>query len=491
MSDTTGGKEFYSALQAKAMDAVKDILKSPLYPIQFPSQGDFFWNYLNSNQIFNQGTFDYISANVSPGDVEGTAKLSTAGSFPNAYVQVLNAMVYSLGTTNQGKLAAAQSNASTQAGAIITDYQNIFGNITDAQMQTAQVTTKQDYVISYVLGSQWSGKGAANPLTYTDMANARNLKALLPKMPSSGDQVVTDVTIYLNLMQPVNALSDALQNGALILRSLKNNTQSPSDSNGGMKTFNPQTGAVSSVNQVGYGISSAIQSITNDLQNTGRTISLGMTTSQASGGNVSVSVEGQAGFSIGSWLTFSTTASASYDMSKAQGTSTNAKITIEYKGYSLVPMASTAWQQATNIGWYYGDPIAQAVQNIGKDVDGFKFVSPSPYKMGAFEGGGNFGLLTNLLIANYPTISITYSNANFSSFKESWKENVSGNLTLFGFIKLGSFSQGAYGSSYTEGSDNSTFTVTFSASPEVTSVPQNQKTAYVIGGAIANPGVTP
>jgi hypothetical protein len=154
-------------------------------------------------------------------------------------------------------------------------------------------------------------------------------------------------------------------------------------------------------------------------------------------------------------------------------------------------MASTAWQQATNIGWYYGDPIAQAVQNIGKDVDGFKFVSPSPYKMGAFEGGGNFGLLTNLLIANYPTISITYSNANFSSFKESWKENVSGNLTLFGFIKLGSFSQGAYGSSYTEGSDNSTFTVTFSASPEVTSVPQNQKTAYVIGGAIANPGVTP
>jgi hypothetical protein len=323
------------------------------------------------------------------------------------------------------------------------------------------------------------------------MANARNLKALLPKMPSSGDQVVTDVTIYLNLMQPVNALSDALQNGALILRSLKNNTQSPSDSNGGMKTFNPQTGAVSSVNQVGYGISSAIQSITNDLQNTGRTISLGMTTSQASGGNVSVSVEGQAGFSIGSWLTFSTTASASYDMSKAQGTSTNAKITIEYKGYSLVPMASTAWQQATNIGWYYGDPIAQAVQNIGKDVDGFKFVSPSPYKMGAFEGGGNFGLLTNLLIANYPTISITYSNANFSSFKESWKENVSGNLTLFGFIKLGSFSQGAYGSSYTEGSDNSTFTVTFSASPEVTSVPQNQKTAYVIGGAIANPGVTP
>ena len=489
-TNTTGGKQFYSALQKKAMDAVKNILKSELYPIQFPSQGDFFWNYLNANQIFNRGTFDYISANVSPGDVEGTAQLSAAGGFPNNYVQVLNAIEYSLGSKNQQKLAKAQGNATTQAGTIVTDYQNTFGTITDQDLKTAGVTTKQDYVISYVLGSQWSGKGDQEPLTYTEMANARNLKALLPKMPASGDQVVTDVTIYLNIMQPVNALSDALQNGAWILRSLKNNAQTPTDSNGGMETFNPQTGAVSSADQVGYGINYAIQSITNDLQNTGRTISIGMTTSQASGGNVSVSVEGQAGFSLGSWLKFSTSASASYDMSKVQGTSTNASVTIDYQGYSVVPVAPTAWQQATNVGWYFGDPIAQAVKNGTQDVDGFKFVTPSPYNMAAFKDGGNFGMLTNLLIANYPTISITYTKADFSSFKQSWDEKVSGNLTLFGFIKLGSFSQGAYGSSYKQGSDNSTFTVTFSASPEVTSVPQNQKTAYVIGGAIANPGVT-
>ena len=105
--------------------------------------------------------------------------------------------------------------------------------------------------------------------------------------------------------------------------------------------------------------------------------------------------------------------------------------------------------------------------------------------------GGNFGLLTNLLISNYPTIEITYSNANYSKFMENWSQTVNGNLTLFGFIKLGSFSQGVYSSSVTQGSDNSSFKVTFSASPEVTNVPQNQKTAFVIGAAVTNPGANP
>jgi hypothetical protein len=487
----TGGKQFYSALQEKAMAAVKDILRSELHPIQVPSQGDFMWNWQNGDQFFNESTFDYISANVSPGEVDGTAQLSPAGGFPNAYVQVLNNVIYSLSRADADKLATAQSHASTQAQSIISDYQTTFGTITSDDLRTAAVPTKQDYVISHVLGSQWSGRGAEKPLSYREMANARNLKALLPKMPAAGDQVVTDVTIYLNLMQPVNGFSDLLQNGSWMIRALKRNAQYPDKANGGMNTVNPVTGAIAPGVQVGYGINLAQASIEDDLANTIRTITLGMTTSQASGDSVNVHVEGQAGFSVGSWLRFSTQAGASHDMSRAKGTSTECSVSITYAGYSLVPMAPKAWQQATDVGFYYGDPIAQAVKNEGRDVSGFKFLTPPPYDLGPFAKGGNFGMLSNLLIANYPTISITYKNANFSEFKQAWSENVSGDLTLFGFLKLGSFSQGAYGSSYEKGSDNSTFTVNFSASPQVMSVPQLQRTAYVIGGAIVNPGVTP
>jgi hypothetical protein len=488
MTSPTGGQQFYSALQEQAMSAVKDTFKSTLYPVQYPAQGDFKWNWQNPNQVFNDATYQYINALVSPGNVANTIALSPGGGFANAYVAVLNDMVFSLSSSDQAKLTQAQSNASVQAGTIVSDYQNAFGTITAAQMAAAGFQTKQDYVIGYVLGSQWSG--ANPPLSYSTMASARNLKAMLPKAPAGGDQVITDVTVYLNLMQPVNGFSDELQNGAWTLNQLKANAMYPTALNGGIQTFDPNTGTILPGFNNGWGISDPISSINNDLQNTGRTIAIAMTTSKSSGNDLEVNVQGQTGFTIGSWLEFSTEASGGYDMSKTAGTSTDCSVSITYAGYSMVPAAPAAWQQASNSGFYYPDPIAQAVANGSQDVTGFKFLNTPPYQLGSVASGGNFGLLTNLLIANYPTVEITYTNADYSSFAQSWNEKVSGNLTLFGFIKLGSFSQGAYGSSFTQGSDNSTFTVKFSASPEVTGVPQNLKTAYVIGGAVANPGVT-
>lgn len=486
MSEIEAGNQFYSALQAKAMEAVQGIFKSTLYPVQYPAQGDFPWNWQNGNQVFNDSTYQYIDALVAPGQVPGTVALSQAGGFTNAYVTLLNSMTYTLSTADQARLDQAQSNASVQAGTIVADYQTTYGQITPAQLQTAGAPSKQDYVIGYVLGSVWSG--AAAPLSYSTMASARNLKALLPKAPMGADQVITDVTVYLNLMQPVNGLSDQLQNGAWTLAQLKANATAPSAANGGMQTFVANTGAVLPGFNAGWSVNSPISSINNDLQNTSREISISMSTSQSSGESLEVSVEGQTGFSVGSWLTFGVEASASYDMSKASGTSTDCSAEITYSGYSMVAASPAAWQQATNSGFYLPDPIAQANANEGKDVTGFSFLNPPAYSLASVADGGGFGLLTNLLIANYPTVKITYEHADFSTFSQSWSEQVSGNLTLFGFIKLGSFSQGAYGSKVEAGSDNSSFTVTFSPSAAITSVPQNQKTAYVIAAGVTNPG---
>ncbi len=148
MSATVGGKEFYTALQEKAMAAVKATFKSVLYPIQYPAQGDFMYNWQNGNQVFNDSTYQYINANVAPGDYDSTAAIAAGGTFPNNYVQVLNAIVFTLNKADSQALKDAQSNASTQAQSIISDYQGTFGTITPKQMEDAKVTTKQDYVIS-------------------------------------------------------------------------------------------------------------------------------------------------------------------------------------------------------------------------------------------------------------------------------------------------------------------------------------------------------
>lgn len=485
-----GGEEFYSALQEKAQAAVASIFNSPLYTIQYPSQGDFMWNWQNINQTFNESTYNYINARISPGDIANTAKLGSEGSFPNAYVQLLNSIKYTLNTADAGKVKTAQLNASQQAATVVSNYQATFGTITEAQMKEVDAANKWDYVTGYILGFIWSGRNEAGekPLSYTEMSKARNLKKLMPNMPASGDQTLTDVSLYLNLMGGVTAFLDSLQFGAWVITSLKNNAQYPDETNNGMKTVNPNTGAVSDTYNVGYGINYPTSSISNDLQNKGRTIEVKMETATASGSSMNVKVEGQAGFSIGSWLKFGVSGGGSYDMSKSEGTSENCSVTMKWEGYSMVPSSPSAWQQATNKGWYFADPIKQAIDSEGQDISGYSFVITPPFNMGKFVDGGDFGMLNNILIANYPTIEITYSNANFSSFKESWDQHSSGNLTLFGFIKLGSFSEGVYQSSYKEGSDNSSFTVKFSASPAIVGVPELQQTAYVIGGAITNPG---
>lgn len=487
----TGGEEFYSELQTKAQEAVASTFKSPLCPIQYPSQGDFLWNWQNGNNDFNKSTYNYINSIVAPGDIKNTAKLGAAGSFPNAYVQVLNSISYSLNHADQGRLDQATKNASTQGGTVVSDYQTNYGHISEEDMKNVKVKTKLDYIVGYIFGSVWSGKEAAGeaPISYSQMTQARNIKKLLPNRPASSDQVISDVSIYLNIMSPVNALQDSLQNGSWIITSLKNCTQEPSKKNGGIKTINPNDGVISDNFNVGYSINKSKQEISNDLQNKGRTIEINMETHSASGSEMNVHIEGQAGFSVGSWLKFGVSGGGSYDMSKSEGTSTDCSVSMKWEGYAMIPMSPTAWQQATEEGWYYTDPISQAVANTGKNISGFQFVIKPPFNMGAYANGGNFGLLNNLLIANYPTVEITYKNGNFNKFKESWEQHASGNLTLFGFIKLGSFSEGVYKSSFKEGSDNSSFKVTFSASDAIVSVPELQQSAYAIGGAITNPGV--
>lgn len=496
MSTQAGTLNYYNALQQQAQLAVQSF-NTTIVPIQYPQQGDFDWNYQNPNQVFNSGTFDYISANVRPSsDFPGTAQLSSSGGFPNAYIQVIAGISYALSKADTATVNAAQSNASVQAATIVSDYQSTFGPITDDNMKAAVaaigavVQTKQDYVVSYILGYVWSGAQTSKqpPLSYTTMAAARNLKSLLPAMPMSGNQVVADTSIYLSILNPANAIISSQQLGAWILAQLVNNTSFPSSTNGGMSVVNPQTGIITN-NQVGYSVNTSLASIQNDLQSTNKVITLQMSTSASTDNTLNVSVAGQTGVSVGSFLNFSATTKVNYDMNKTAGTSSSANVEISYIGYSMVPVSPLAWQQATNVGWFYSDPIAQAIQNGTNDVTGYKFVASagSKYNLAAFADGGTFGYLDYLLVSNVPTVKITYSNADYATFMENWSTQTTGNLSLFGCISLGSFSAGASGSTVTKGADNSTFTVTFGPSAQVLSVPQMQQTAFVIGGGIQNP----
>ncbi|GAA5646977.1 hypothetical protein [Vibrio proteolyticus] len=497
--ESLASTEYYQVLQQQTAAAVQGVISDEVYALQFPPQGGFLYEWQNLNNIFNRGTYDLITGNVKPGNIEGAAELDVEGSFLVDYVQVLSGIEYSLNNADTANMNEVQNNAQAQQATIVQDYQNTYGTITEAQLNEAKevvgswgVATKYDYIISYVMGSQWSGRTAASkpPLTYSEMSSARDLKLLLPARPASSDRVINDVSLYLNMTQSVNTLQTQMQNGSWTVAQALNNTRYPSEQNGGMKTFNPVDGSVDTKYRTGWKINKAIADIKNDLNNESRVIEFKMTTSEASGSRMDVSINGQAGISVGSWLKFSLGTSFSYDMSTFEGTSRDAEITVQYKGYSIVPISVLAWQQDIDEGWYNGEIIRQAVESEGKDVSGFKFSSQTslPFNFDSLSDGGDFGWLNNVIISNYPTITIKYKNADFNSFKQAWSTHTSGNLKLFGFISLGSFDAGASGSSYEQGATNNEFTLTFSPSQEILTVPEFQHQGFVIAGAVTNPG---
>ncbi|MCG8648752.1 MAG: hypothetical protein MI861_02905, partial [Pirellulales bacterium] len=375
------GDQFYSQLAARANAAIGSVYNTTVTPIQFPSQGDFKWFYENDNQVFNEGTWNYLSARVSQGDVEGTARLTDAGGFPNAYVRVVNAIAYTLSKADQAKKNEIQLNAEIQAKALVGDYQGAYGEITAGDIDEAKevapfTRTKLDYIFNYVLGYLWSGRKTKQeaPLTYMEMSKARDLRALLPYMPPGGDSVLADAVSYLQAIQPILSMLSSEQLGSYIRRELQTNTENPDENNGGIQLVNPSTGGISDRYQVAYSINSDISTLKNDLDNEGRKFSISMDVSKASGNELNVSIDGTAGFSIGSWLKFTTQAGASYDMSRAEGTSMECSVSMEFEGYTMVPISAEPFQTTTRQGWYFGDPIAEAHHNADKDVTGFKFV---------------------------------------------------------------------------------------------------------------------
>lgn len=464
----------------------------------------FMWYYNNPNQVFNERSFDYISKRVFPGGCPGTAKLSPAGGFPNAYSQVINSITYSLSTGDWEKIEEAQRKAAAQAQVIVVDYQDAFGKITYQNLVEAQnnygewaVHTKFDYIIIVILGSQWSGK--KDPLTYTKMANAQNLKDLLPKAPKNieAEKVINDVSAYLQIMKPVNKLMSQIQQGSWEIARLKNNTMYPSPDNGGMETVDPITGQVSTKLQVGYKIRRQLNDIQADLDDEQRIIKVEIHLQENAQMEKSKNPCGKPDGLTVLVESFSKENIFYHDMLKIPGSSQEGSVVIEYQGYSMVPIAPLAWSPDTDFGWYAAKPIARAYENGKKDVTGFTFLGETGYDLQSLAAGGNFGFLKNLLICNNVSkTTLKYKNADLKKFINYWKkywdedERINGFLTLFGVIKIGDGRKRfCYSGKVIPGPSNSEFSVIFSIQQKQSTVPPLQQIAHVIGGNFEFPAI--
>ncbi|HSS51389.1 MAG TPA: hypothetical protein VLX28_20800 [Thermoanaerobaculia bacterium] len=467
------------------------IYRFPVILVGSASQGDFHWYYENLNGIFNQGTFDYVSARVSPDDIPGLAQISPAGGFPNAYIQVVTAIYYLLGKEDEARLQRAVADASAQATVVVHTYQRIFGEITADQMSEGQaalgetaVSNKQDYVIGFVMGYLWSGQRAQNrpALAYTEMAAAPDLAGLLPLMPAPGEPVPAVAQEYLRLLGPANALEDQMFLGGWTLAQLRNNTAGPNAANGGMKTVNPNTGGISEDDQVGYGVGASIAALQRELNDPSRLIRAVVSVVWDA---AAVHSPGQARLSVESLLHLVLADGSRRELLQLEGTGGQATITIDYPGFTMVPTGPRSWLEQDNTGWFHGGPIAEANRNRCKAVSGFHFTVPPAYNLGPLAEGGDFGLITHLLISNPPIVTIHFREGDLERFSMRLAQGASGRLGLFGPGPERRSSAPLYSVSYSPLSGGG---FALNLAPVQLPVPPLQQTAYVIGGTFDFPG---
>ncbi|MEM7040718.1 MAG: hypothetical protein AAF570_27400, partial [Bacteroidota bacterium] len=264
-----------SMLQAQAIRALMhDARAQDFYLIQYPTQGNFNWVYEDEAGNFNAYTYDYLSGILRSTGTEGLAELAASGTFPNAWMSLLYNTGFRLSTAANARLDSMERRLSTEGGVVLETYEDIFGAVPDLELAAAQVVwgaeyipTKLDYVINIIVGGEWSCQDTSwlEPLTWAEMATCPNLLDSLACMPDSGGPVVDALLDYIVLLEAVYELQTLLSEGAWTLFCLKANTTQPDAQNGGMQTFDPQTGDIDSSYQVRYGVQKPITLIARTL----------------------------------------------------------------------------------------------------------------------------------------------------------------------------------------------------------------------------------
>ena len=481
---------FYDALTKAVNQQIAGTYDVDVTLLQTGSQGNFLWNYQSPNGIFNAGTFAFISAAVLPSPDGVLAQLSPASGFVNAYVQVVAPMYYRLSRADQASIAKVMAAATREASKLVSDYESIFNPITTADLQTAQeacgpfaAQTNQDYVISYVLGYQWSGSEAVNaaPLSYETLAAASSLadlQKMLPNTPANGGKVVSDVWSYLSSISSVVALQSAAQIGSWTLAGMSTNAAKPSATNGGMQTVDPNNGKVYPY-QVAYSIPRTASSIGSDLSDDSRIITVTIDIVTAGDGTtVQATLDECPPITVPepSVAHFTAPGCSTFDLLTCAGANSDLSVTITYTGYTLVPVAPLPLN-STNGGWFVAAPIAEAASNGNNDITGFAFALPPPYDLQSFAAGGTFGSLTNILISNPPSVTLQYSNLDAAGMLPP---EAAGILNLFGYQQLETSAV----------MNTSAGTVTFSPLFELeASTPPMMQSAFAIGCTFINPGV--
>ena len=480
--DLTHIKQVFNEEILKQAQSVAKKLNIPnIIPVDEGIIGDFPW-FWDSGGNFNAKTLDWIN-NVFRFE-DSTNGVGTDGNqLITAYQNLINNISFQLSASDQDTLNKAILANETLVNTILSTWKSTFGPIPtkDTQSQNSQMK----YISQQVL--MWGASG----LTLDELRKSQNPISLLPNHPFGSEQFIGFFMEYLGKTSAVANLQQLqTSRNAQITQILSNltpnvdpNTQRIIAKKGWMPVIE-STGTITYSPQMNINQSTA--TIQNNLfpQNGGAGFSVGLSVTKIDSQTVKVTADG--GVSGSGWIDFfrfNAGASDSYNMFSFNKNIESVEMSISFTGITKVTPSFESFNSATNIGWWFPKMIQEAV-NYNPSESGFKFNTDPHFN---FDKNGNFGVLSNILIAQEPTFSLTYSDTDYSYFKEVFEEHSSWGVSFLGIPLFGG-SQSYFHSTVKEDTTKNTVTITIAPPAQTTSVPPLDQLAHVIGAEILWPG---
>lgn len=461
---------YLKTVTANAQKTLGEQLDVQLSSLRNNGLGDFNWYYSNGQATqLNGATYNWLSAAMSVADSDNMVSMSAENSFNVAFQSFIQGIYFQYSAADLKALQASQNGASTQAAALVASFNATFGapTATDYANATAALnaypaygpSTEVNFIIDYVMGIRWAGTNG--PLTNTQMQNTASLSTLLLKAPANAGTILPLASAYLVALGQGAALTDQANLANMQIGAMKRNLLTPTSTNGGITVFNAQANQSSTTTLPAYTVSPPVPQDPS-VQTSSIVASFEAQATSDSSWNVSYS--GQAGISVGEFLTFSASTSVSGDIASQCGSSATLSVTVTYPNVVAAPAISSTPQGLSSVaadgsatGWFSASIVQQAYANT-------KLGSNAPSGF-AFIGGAlpeNFGYPSTIVISGFPQISVTVTNGDYNNFQSWMQTHTTFGVKLFGFIPLGGGSVDTYTAKVTSQQSNSSFSFTLS-----------------------------
>ena len=449
-------QEFNRILAEKLTAAMPGKLDGPFMAVTYPAGVNYGITY-GPNAYYNKRTLSTMDSTVQT-DSDGISCLSNQ-KLSDLYRQVLKSVAFVFSKNTQQQLNKWDNDAEGQVAAVLSAFEECGGE--------------------YSNPLPFGGKIADVFNQLTDAYGP--LDKSLDNLPTFLGALKNALATYIEMQGQAYTLHSRAAQATSILSAAIQNTTTPAAKNGGLQTdktsyyvaFDKLPSANALIGSLG----------TNE---NALTLHLAGDSFTSTDCKIHVENEGVVDIPIAGLFNIKISHESKIDISKFTSGETSFSMEITYPGLTTVGVIPLSLSPDNQLGWYSVTVLREIQEKTGDDnVDGYKLLGSEFSVEELFGKKGKLNFLKTLVISREPTIDVTFKKVDVEQFKKHIHTDNNVQVTLFGFIPLGTVDH-SYTLDTMETNEKEQSVTLHLSAPEVSgTIPLDQQVAYLLGGVSA------